>query len=215
VKDRAKERPLQHRGAAWPALAAVAAALTLALVPGARASAASVAPAAATAPPASPAARSAGAATSAGNATSTSATPAASATPSVRAEILDFNRRFAAAGLHMDNAAVMALYADDSVSLLPGMAAMVSRKTIADWLDGLVAEMPGYRVTRNDLEAQDIRIMGDWASEWATTHQVVQPPGGKPPIDTHGKILLVLHREIPGGWKIVQEMWNGAPPPSP
>ncbi len=201
MKDNAREKPLQHRGAARAALAglaAVAAALTLGLVPGARASAgaASMAPAA-TAPPASPAAS------------------AASATPSVRAEILDFNRRFAAAGLHMDNAAVMALYADDSVSLLPGMAAMVSKKTIADWLAGMVAEMPGYRVTRNDLEAQDIRIMGDWASEWATTHQIVQPPGGKPPIDTHGKILLVLHREIPGGWKIVQEMWNGAPPPSP
>jgi len=129
-------------------------------------------------------------------------------------EIAAFNQKFMDAGLHMDNAAIIACYADDGVSLLPGMAAMEGRKTIARWLDGLVAEMPGYHVVRNDFESHDLRIHGDWASEWVSTHQVVQPPGGKPPLDNWGKMLLVLHRETSGNWVIAQEMWNSAPAPA-
>jgi ketosteroid isomerase-like protein len=42
---------------------------------------------------------------------------------------------------------------------------------------------------------------------------VVQPPEGKPPIEGYGKMMLVLHREANGEWKIKQEMWNAAPRP--
>jgi uncharacterized protein (TIGR02246 family) len=136
--------------------------------------------------------------------------PAATATAAV-AEIEQLNRRFELAGMHMDNAEVMACYADDAVSLLPGMDGMVGKKVIAAWLDGMLGDLKGYRVTSNRMEMHDIRVSGDWASEWGTTAQTVQPPDGKPAIEAHGKILLVLHRETPGGWKIVQEMWNAAP----
>jgi ketosteroid isomerase-like protein len=52
---------------------------------------------------------------------------------------------------------------------------------------------------------------GDWDSEWATVHQEVQPPDGKPLIDSYGKMALVLHREANGEWKVQQEMWNATP----
>jgi|SRR5437868_2390507 len=45
-------------------------------------------------------------------------------------------------------------------------------------------------------------------SEWAYEHQVVQPPEGKPVIDSYGKLLLVLHREADGNWRVTREMWN-------
>ena len=125
-----------------------------------------------------------------------------------RAEIAAFNDKFTAATLAMDNAAVMALWADDGVTLLPGMAAVSSKKTIAAWLDGVVARMPGYKVTKQEDDFHDLVISGDWASEWGITHQVVQPPGDKPPIESWGKILLVLHRGKDGQWRIEREMWN-------
>jgi ketosteroid isomerase-like protein len=37
---------------------------------------------------------------------------------------------------------------------------------------------------------------------------VVQPPPGKRVIDSYGKLLLVLHREADGNWRITREMWN-------
>ena len=130
---------------------------------------------------------------------------------SARKEIEAFNQRYTAAHLKMDNAAVMAMWAEEGVTLLPGMAPLAGRSNIAKWLDGITAKMPGYRVTKQQDDFHDIQISGDWASEWGTTDQIVQPPDGKPPIESHGKILLVLHREKDGQWKIRQEMWNPGP----
>ena len=123
-------------------------------------------------------------------------------------EIDAFNEEFGRAEQRMDNAAVMALWADDGVSLLPGMAPIAGKRTIGRWMDDIVSQMPGYRMVKAENEFHDIQISGEWASEWAMTHQIVQPPDGKPVIETHGKMLLVLHREKNGEWKIKQEMWN-------
>jgi len=128
-------------------------------------------------------------------------------------EIEAFNERFQEATLRMDSAAAMALWADDGVTLLPGMAPIAGKKTIAKWLDDVVANMPGYKVAQQENEFRDIRVSGDWVSEWGTTHQVVQPPDGKAPIEGYGKILLVLHRDGSGEWKIKEEMWNAGVKP--
>jgi uncharacterized protein (TIGR02246 family) len=123
-------------------------------------------------------------------------------------ELITFNEQFRRAILSMDNAAVLALWADNGVSLLPGMAPIVGKPAIAQFMDGVVKSMPGSKVTVQENEFHDIRIMGSWASEWAITHQVVQPPDGKPAIETYGKMLLVLHVSSMGQWRIKEEMWN-------
>lgn len=129
-------------------------------------------------------------------------------------EIEAFNEKFRDAILHMDNAATMALWADGGVTLLPGSAPISGKATIAKWMDDVVARLPGYHVTRQDNEFHDIRVSGDWASEWGTTHQTVQPPDGKPALEIYGKILLVLHRDAGGAWKIQEEMWNNIETPA-
>jgi len=128
-------------------------------------------------------------------------------------EIEVFNRDFRDATLRMDNATAMALWEDDGVTLLPGLAPIEGKKTIAKWLDDVVARMLGYHVTAQENNIHDLQVSGDWASEWGTTHQVVQPPDGKPVIDTWGKILLVLHRGRDGRWRIREEMWTPGPKP--
>jgi len=127
---------------------------------------------------------------------------------SAQQEIDVFNHDFRDATLRMDNVAAMALWEDDGVTLLPGLAPIEGKRTIAKWLDDVVARMPGYRITAQENNFRDLQISGEWASEWGTTHQVVQPPNGKPPIDTWGKILLVLHRGRDGRWRIREEMWT-------
>ena len=128
-------------------------------------------------------------------------------------EIDAFNREFRDATLRMDNPAAVALWEDDGVTLLPGLAPIEGKKTIAKWLDDVVARMPGYRVTAQENSFQDLQVSGEWASEWGITHQVVQPPGGKAPIDTWGKVLLVLHKGHDGRWRIREEMWTAGPKP--
>jgi uncharacterized protein (TIGR02246 family) len=113
----------------------------------------------------------------------------------------------------MDTAGILAFWAEDGVDLMPGDAAMIGRKKISAWVEDIVAKMPGYQVTKQEMEFHDIHVCGEWASEWATEHQVVQPPDGKPVIESFGKMALVLRRGANGEWKVQQEMWNGAPKP--
>lgn len=125
-----------------------------------------------------------------------------------RKEIDAFNRHYLELHQKMDTAGIFALWAEDGVDLMPGDAPLIGKKKIVAWVEDVLAKMPGYKVTKQEMEFHDIRVYGNWASEWATEHQVVQPPDGKPPIESYGKMALVLHREPSGAWKVQQEMWN-------
>ena len=138
---------------------------------------------------------------------------ARSAEDAGRKEIEAFNKRYVELHLKMDTAGILALWAEDGVDLMPGDAAMIGRKKISAWVEDILAKMPGYKVMKQEMEFHDIHVCGEWASEWATEHQVVQPPDGKPVIDSYGKMALVLHRDASGVWKVQQEMWNAAPKP--
>src|SRR5260370_27737436 len=128
-------------------------------------------------------------------------------------EIEAFNKRYVELRLKMDTPGILALWAEDGVDLMPGNTPMIGRKNIAAWVEDIVAKMPGYKMTKQEMEFHDIHVCGDWASEWAMEHQVVRPPEGKPPNESYGKMALVLHREASGEGKGKQEMGNGAPKP--
>lgn len=128
--------------------------------------------------------------------------------PDIIAEIEAFNQKHTAVTLHMDNAAVLALWADDGITLLPGMAPVKGKKAITQFMDDVTSQMKGWKVTKQEDTCHDIEINGDWANEWCDTYQVVHPPDGKPVIESFGKMLLVLHREKDGRWLMKREMWN-------
>jgi len=121
-----------------------------------------------------------------------------------------FNKAMDSATRSMNNAAVLALWEDDGVSLLPSTAPIVGKKAIAKMLDDVVAMYPGGKMKKFEMQCHDITVSGDWASEWCGEHQIVQFPGGKPSFDSWGKMLLVLHRGADGKWRVKQEMWNQA-----
>lgn len=130
-----------------------------------------------------------------------------------RSEIDAFNKKFTELHLKMDTPGIMAMWADDGVDLMPGEAPLVGRKTITARIEDVLSKMPGYKVTKEEMEFHDIQVCGDWATEWVTEHQVAKAPEGKPDFDGSGKMALVLHREASGEWKIKQEMWNASPKP--
>jgi uncharacterized protein (TIGR02246 family) len=123
-------------------------------------------------------------------------------------QIEAFNKKYIAAHLRMDNAAVLSMWAEDGISLLPATDPMIGKEAIGKFMDEVVGRMPGYHMQKMDVDFQGIEVSGDWASEWAEEHQVVQPPPGRRVIDSYGKLLLVLHRESDGNWRITREMWN-------
>jgi ketosteroid isomerase-like protein len=115
-----------------------------------------------------------------------------------------FNRKFVDAHLKMDNAAVMGMWADDGVSLLPATPPMIGKPAVAKFLSDVTEGLKGYHMEKMELDFQGIEVSGDWALE----HQVVEPPHRRPVFDGRGKMLLVPHREADGNWRIMREMWN-------
>jgi ketosteroid isomerase-like protein len=138
---------------------------------------------------------------------------ARSSNADARSEIDAFNKKFVELHLKMDTPGIMAMWAEDGVDLMQGEAPIVGRKTITAWIENILSKSPGYKVTKEEMEFHDIQLSGDWATEWATEHQVAQAPEGKPNFEGYGKMALVLHREANGEWKIKQEMWNASPKP--
>jgi ketosteroid isomerase-like protein len=119
-----------------------------------------------------------------------------------------FNKAMESATRSMSNAGIMALWEDDGVSLLPSTAPVFGKRAIAKMLDDVVAMYPGGKMKKFETQCHDITVSGGWAAEWCGEHQIVQYPGGKPPFDSWGKMLLVLHRGADGKWRVKQEMWN-------
>jgi ketosteroid isomerase-like protein len=127
-----------------------------------------------------------------------------------RAQIEAFNRRFEDATRRMDNAALVALWADDGISLLPSTKPIVGKVAIAAFIDSVTNQNKGAQMEKFELKCFAIDVSGDIASEWCSEHQVVLMPGGKPPFDGFGKMLLVLRRDPDGKWRLQREMWNQA-----
>jgi uncharacterized protein (TIGR02246 family) len=125
-----------------------------------------------------------------------------------RQEIETFNKKYMEAHLKMDNAAIMATWAEDGVALLPSTTPTAGKAAIGKFLEEVTKQLAGYKMLKVEMDFQGIEVHGDWASEWGYEHQMVQPPDGKPVIDNYGKLLLVLRREPDGNWRVTREMWN-------
>jgi len=123
-----------------------------------------------------------------------------------QAEIEAFNQRFAAATRSMDNAATLALWADDGISLLPSTDPILGKPALAAFLDKVVSSLPGAHMEKFEMECHDLLLSGNLATEWCAEHQVVAIPN-KPSFDGRGRMLLVLHRSPAGHWLLEREMW--------
>lgn len=124
--------------------------------------------------------------------------------------IESFNQHFVALISKSDDKGMLELWENDGVDLMPGEAPMMGKAAITAWYGEIEAHSSGAKVRKEEVEFHDVQISGDWASQWATEHQVVQAEG-KPANEGYGKIALVLHRDASGKWKIKQEMWNDSP----
>ena len=134
--------------------------------------------------------------------------PAARESHHGHADIDGFNRAFAEATQRMDTQATLALWDDDGVSLLPQTRPIIGKAAIAKFLNDVMASLAGARMTKFESQCFDVQVSGDWASEWCNEHQLVAMPDGKPPFSGYGKMLLVLHRNAGGQWRLREEMWN-------
>jgi len=123
------------------------------------------------------------------------------------AQIEAFNRQFEAATQRMDTAAIMELWAEDGISLLPSTKPVVGKAAIGAFMESVTSQLKGARMERFELHCSGIEIAGEMATEWCGEHQVVRMQDGKPAFDGRGRMLLVLRRDAGGKWRLLREMW--------
>lgn len=124
-----------------------------------------------------------------------------------------FNKALADATRHMDNAATLALWEDDGISLLPEAPPLVGKGALKQMYDGVATQLPKARMQQFDLACFDAEVSGDGGSEWCEEHQVIVSDKGALLFDGRGRMLLVLHRDAAGQWRLRREMWVPAEPP--
>ena len=107
----------------------------------------------------------------------------------------------------MDTPALLALWDEDGVSLLPNAKPMRGKHAIAAFLDEVTTQTPEARMITFELRCFDLVVSGPWASEWCTEHQIVRLSADRT-FDGRGKLLYVFHRGADGRWRISREMWN-------
>jgi uncharacterized protein (TIGR02246 family) len=125
-----------------------------------------------------------------------------------RAPIEAFNQKFEDATRRMDNAAILELWAEDGISLLPATKPVIGKAAIAAMMNAVTEQLKGARMDKFELRCSAIEVSGELATEWCSEHQIVILPDGKPPFDGRGKMLLVLRRGADGRWRLLREMWN-------
>lgn len=141
------------------------------------------------------------------------AAPPVAAVPA-SASIDAFNAAFADATRHMDNTALLELWEDEGISLLPDTDPIVGKRALAGFLDEVMKQLAGAHMAAFQLHCAGVEVSGDWATEWCDEHQKVELAGGKPPFDGRGRLLLVLHKGADGQWRLRREMWNHTLPPA-
>jgi ketosteroid isomerase-like protein len=134
---------------------------------------------------------------------------AQAAAPDAQPGIARFNKALDDATRRMDNAATLALWEDDGVTLLPQTAPVAGKKAIAAFLDAATAPLAGARMETFDMDCHDIEVSGDSASEWCNEHQVVRLSSANT-FNGWGRMLLLLHRGADGTWRMKREMWQPA-----
>ena len=106
---------------------------------------------------------------------------------------------------------VKAISDADGADLLPGMAPMVGKARISEWLNGLTPQLAGAKMVYCTVDWKDVQIHGDLAYEWGINRQKIDFPPPKKSFENEGKIVFILKRQSDGSWKIALESWNANP----
>ncbi len=133
---------------------------------------------------------------------------AAQGTQSDSTAILEAGRRFSAAYMRGDIAALTGLYTADAVIFPERSDAITGQDAIKRYW----TPRKGGTVTRHQLTPTRVVVDGNHAYDYGT-YEIAGERDGKSWGPFKGKYLVVWRRE-PAGWRMQLDMWNSGPEPA-
>jgi uncharacterized protein (TIGR02246 family) len=109
-----------------------------------------------------------------------------------------------------DAAAIVAIWADDGILMMPDQAAIEGKPPIQSFVEAAFKART-FKIVSTPLETQ---VAGDWAYVRLNVTGTVTPKSRKP-MEISAKFLWICKRQPDGAWKLYRVILNSNnPPPS-
>jgi uncharacterized protein (TIGR02246 family) len=118
----------------------------------------------------------------------------------IRRMATEYTRAIAAG----DRKKFLGFFADDIVLMPPGQPSTRGRQALAAFSDPLFDQF----TMREELEYDELHIVGDWATGRFSYSFSVTPKGGGPATIEFGKGVAWLRRTPTGSWQFTHWIWN-------
>jgi uncharacterized protein (TIGR02246 family) len=106
----------------------------------------------------------------------------------------------AAARIH-DIQTLISLWTNDGILFLSGREPIRGKAAIWKYLQDQLPESQKYEITEYLHRFEEVRVIGDWAYEWATFTGTYHLKGGGPDLHERARLFRILHRQGDGSWK--------------
>ncbi|UCE07639.1 MAG: SgcJ/EcaC family oxidoreductase, partial [bacterium] len=116
----------------------------------------------------------------------------------------------AAAKIHDINT-LITLMTDDCILLPPGQEPIRGRDAIWKFMQEQLPENQKYEITEYVQDFEEVKIIGDWAYEWATFHGTYHLKSGGPDLREKSRLFRILRRQTDGSWKVARSIWHELP----
>jgi uncharacterized protein (TIGR02246 family) len=116
----------------------------------------------------------------------------------------------AAAKIHDINT-LITLMTDDGILLPPGQEPIRGRDAIWKFMKEQLPENQNYEITEYVQHFEEVKIIGDWAYEWATFHGTYHLKSGGPDLYERSRLFRILRRQPDGSWKVARSIWHELP----
>ena len=116
----------------------------------------------------------------------------------------------AAAKIH-DIDTLITLMTDDCILLPPGHEPIRGRESIWKFMQEQLPENQKYEITEYIQHFEEVKIIGDWAYEWATFHGTYHLKSGGPDLNERSRLFRILRRQSDGSWKVARAIWHELP----
>lgn len=122
-------------------------------------------------------------------------------------EIERLHQRDIAASKKQDFSALRALVSDEAVIFPEGRGVVKGKPEIDRWFVEMKKLMDNYDVLAYSMEFEEIQVLGEFAFEWAYTHESARNRQSGEIEKGTSKLFRVLKKEE-GQWKVYRTMWN-------
>jgi ketosteroid isomerase-like protein len=115
-----------------------------------------------------------------------------------------------------DVEALVALWTDDIVALLPDREPLIGKEANRNFLLSAKQQSEGVEVVEYKFDFKELTVAGDWAYEWGTLSVAEKLPEDSEPFRSKINLMRVLKRSADGSWKVSRTIFNngdiGEPP---